>query len=56
MSSFLAVALLSIATVPAVDLNQYPANLEPQEFAVTESYTGNTYETFNGVQSNPFVQ
>ena len=56
MSSFLAVALLSIATVPAVDLNQYPTNLEPQEFAVTESYTGNTYETFNGVQSNPFVQ
>ena len=56
MSSFLTVALLSIATVPAVDLNQYPSDLAPQEFAVTESYTGNTYETFNGVTVNPFVK
>ena len=56
MSSFLTVALFSFAAVPAVDLNQYPTDLAPQEFTVTESVTGNSYEQFNGVTTNPFVR
>ena len=52
---FALIAALGVATAPAVDLNSFPTDLTPVEFAATESLTGNSYADFNGVDGNPFV-
>ena len=54
MGIFFSEIALSIATVPAVDLNQFPTDLTPQELTEQVSVTGNSYSNFNGMEASPF--
>ena len=54
MNLFSTACVLCIAMVPTVDMNQFPMELNQQEFTEQQSITGNSYEDFNSGIANPY--